>query len=108
MHPVYRLRPAAPGALAVRGPAIDPDRAAAPARSSVLAACREAFAAALIQICQRQQAASAGAALRGLDDRTLRDIGLHRDEIDSVAAEAAGLAAPTRRSTLRSTRSRHL
>ena len=41
------------------------------------------------------------AALRDLDDRTLRDLGFHRDEIASVVAELGGDAAPTRVRTLR-------
>jgi uncharacterized protein YjiS (DUF1127 family) len=39
-------------------------------------------------------------ALSALDDRTLRDLGFHRCEILSVAAETAGGAAPTRRRVL--------
>src|SRR5436190_23742543 len=41
------------------------------------------------------------AALRDLDDRTLRDLGFHRDEISSVVAELGGDAMPTRVRTLR-------
>ena len=41
------------------------------------------------------------AALRDLDDRTLRDLGFHRDEIASVVAELGGDAMPTRVRTMR-------
>jgi uncharacterized protein YjiS (DUF1127 family) len=37
------------------------------------------------------------AALRGLDAAALRDLGLSRSELESVACEAAGAAEPTRR-----------
>lgn len=36
-------------------------------------------------------------AFRELDAHTLRDIGVARGEIESIAAEAVGLAEPTRR-----------
>jgi len=45
---------------------------------------------------QRRQARYYRLPLQEIDDRTLRDIGLVRSEIGSVAAELAGAAAPTR------------
>jgi uncharacterized protein YjiS (DUF1127 family) len=45
---------------------------------------------------RRRQSQSIYHALRALDDRTLRDLGFHRCEIGSVAAEAAGEAELTR------------
>ena len=52
---------------------------------------------------QRQRlAGEVYAALRELDTRTLRDIGLDRSEIASVAREVAGLAERQRLITLSS------
>jgi len=45
---------------------------------------------------RRHQSRSIYRALHALDDRTLRDLGFHRSEIGSVAAEAAGEAEHTR------------
>lgn len=53
MHPILRLRPATRGAPAVRAADADDRHPAAAAQESVFAACRGAFAAALIQICQQ-------------------------------------------------------
>jgi len=44
----------------------------------------------------RQHARAAYAALRGLDARVLRDLGFHRSELMSIAAEMAGAAESTR------------
>ena len=45
---------------------------------------------------QRQQAKDIHDTLWDLDDRTLRDLGLDRGEITSLAAEVTGRAEPTR------------
>jgi uncharacterized protein YjiS (DUF1127 family) len=46
--------------------------------------------------CQAQFARASQRALRDLDDRTLRDIGLTRSEIPSLVAELGGVAESTR------------
>lgn len=48
---------------------------------------------------QRRQVQDIFNMLHQLDDHSLRDIGLHRSEIRSVAAEIAGEAERTRRHT---------
>ena len=50
-----------------------------------------------------RRARSVREALAGLDDRMLRDLGFHRDEIGSVAAEYSGATERTRLQVLRST-----
>lgn len=57
----------------------------------------EAYARqALVRQQQRRQARSIYDAIRQLDDRSLRDLGLDRSEIRSLAAEMTGEAACTR------------
>jgi uncharacterized protein YjiS (DUF1127 family) len=57
------------------------------------AAMRETW----IHYVQRRHESATREALRRLDDLTLRDLGIRRAEVDSVAAEAAGTAECTRR-----------
>ena len=45
---------------------------------------------------QQRQARQNHLALRGLDERTLRDLGFDRSEIGSLVAEIGDQAAPTR------------
>lgn len=59
-----------------------------------LPASARRFAAAIARL---RATAAQRHALQSLDARTLRDIGLDRSEIDSVAAESAGSAPLTRR-----------
>jgi uncharacterized protein YjiS (DUF1127 family) len=58
-------------------------------------------AAALRETTLRRRARRAVRARRSLlaelDERTLKDIGLHRAELDSLCAELEGLAEPSRR-----------
>jgi len=60
---------------------------------------------ALARYAQRQRAKSTYDALRQLGDRTLRDLGFHRSEIRSVAAELTGETECTRVRTTSKSRS---
>ena len=75
----------------------------------IIVALMQAFAAiarhALARHRQRRRARSTYDALRQLDDRTLRDLGFHRSEIRSVAAEITREVERTRVRNLRSARS---
>jgi len=51
---------------------------------------------AITQWKHRQYARATYAALQGLDARVLRDLGFHRSELMSIAAEMAGAADSTR------------
>ena len=57
---------------------------------------RDAFAHAWLRYRRRRATRTIYSALSELDDRTLRDLGFHRSEIWSVAAETSGEAEPTR------------
>lgn len=79
--------------------------APAPARcdgifARIAGALRAAFAEARRRRAMRRQVRI----LARLDAGTLRDIGLTRQEIGSVAAELHGVSAPTRRRTAASSR----
>lgn len=60
----------------------------------------------VLQARQRRQARATYIALRGLDARTLHDIGLHRSEILSVALELGGAFQATRVQSMRAPRGR--
>lgn len=101
--------------------AVRPPRDFAPGDSPLLhrtAGIRELFAdcskwlAVVVKVARefvdtwshQQQARATYRALRGLDARTLRDIGFHRSEIRSVAAEISGAAEVTRIHTVTTSR----
>lgn len=57
---------------------------------------------------QRREARDNHLALRGLDERTLRDLGIDRSEIGSLVAEFGNQAEPTRVRALRALRGLHM
>jgi uncharacterized protein YjiS (DUF1127 family) len=57
---------------------------------------------------QRQLERATYETLQGLDTRTLRDLGFHRSELMSVAAEVAGTAEFTRARLLQEPNGRHV
>jgi len=59
---------------------------------AVVAIARRAY----VRQRQRHRASATYDVLRRLDDRMLRDMGIDRSEIGSVAAEMSGIAQPTR------------
>jgi uncharacterized protein YjiS (DUF1127 family) len=61
---------------------------------------RDALRGAIAKWRAARHARAARAELAQLDDRTLSDLGLHRSELPSVAAELAREADPTRRRVL--------
>jgi uncharacterized protein YjiS (DUF1127 family) len=83
--------PVAAGMTAAPGPA----RPAATA-PALMARLRAALARLHAQWRQSQRARATRAALQSLDARALRDLGIDRSEIDSVAAELRGATEITR------------
>lgn len=61
-------------------------------RASITGLCRHSLA----RLMQRIRRARWHAEFAAVDERTLRDLGISRDEIDSLWAEAEGLAPLTR------------
>jgi uncharacterized protein YjiS (DUF1127 family) len=76
-----------------------PTTSATTLRGSLPALARAALRC-LRRYQRRREARAIRGALSDLDDHTLRDLGFHRSEIGSVAAEATGLAERTRMRTL--------
>jgi uncharacterized protein YjiS (DUF1127 family) len=68
----------------------------APFFAAGLAWLRHAWQQMRAHRARRRRQALLHTALAQLNDATLRDIGLHRSEIDSFWAESEGLAPPTR------------
>jgi uncharacterized protein YjiS (DUF1127 family) len=64
--------------------------------ASTVRAIRDGVRRTFARIEQRQQARATMLALSALDSHTLRDLGFHRSEIPSIAAEAAGVLEPSR------------
>ena len=74
--------------LLIQGPAV---------AMSLWRSWRTAFEQARQRWRRQQDAARTARALQHLDERTLRDLGLHRSEIPSLAAALDGSARATRR-----------
>ena len=70
------------------------------AASSGLAAMRDALRGLFDGIARRRRLAHTRAVIAGLDDATLRDVGVHRSEAASYWAESERLAEQTRRRLL--------
>jgi uncharacterized protein YjiS (DUF1127 family) len=64
--------------------------------ASIVRAIRDGARRTFARIEQRQQARATMLALSALDSHTLRDLGFHRSEIPSIAAEAVGVLEPSR------------
>jgi uncharacterized protein YjiS (DUF1127 family) len=63
--------------------------------ASIVRAIRDGVRRTFARIERHQQARATMLALSALDSHTLRDLGFHRSEIPSIAAEAAGLFEPS-------------
>lgn len=103
-RPPASAEPAAPAAAVRRPWSAEVHRRASRLRSRIVGRAILAGIGAIAALVRRAHdawrarrlAASICTSLDELDDRTLRDLGLHRSEVSSLAAELSGRAAMTR------------